>query len=130
LAWSFAIVAVSLYIGTLGAAYGYNIATTRAQKHSVSIDAAMTIMGCFGVLWIIGASLILVAVTCLVMLYFIPARVFRINLFGYYRESDGQDLIAALVGNAGMAMIYAALVAAVNFAAMGLLTDMVHLFKR
>lgn len=130
LAWSIGLVITVKYAGAFGAVYGRNIAVTRKQNHNVSIDAAMVTAGSFGVLWIIIAALIAFTITCLVVRCFIPKCTFRISLFGYYQESDGRDLIDTLQGNAIVSMIYAAILVAINFAAMALLTDTVHLFGR
>lgn len=125
--WSVAIMIIVHYVGILGARYGHHVVMTRAQRHEVSISAAMAITGGFGVLWMIGAVLITFMITCLAALCFIPKHTFRISLFGYYRDEDGQELNSALLTNAIVAAIYAAIIVAVNFAAMGLLTDMVRL---
>jgi hypothetical protein len=127
LAWGIAIMTAVHYIGILGAEYGHHIVMTRAHKHVVGLGHAMAITGGFGVLWIIGGVLIAFTITCLVTSCFIPKHDFRLNFFGYYRDEDGQDLISALRINAIVAAIYAVIVAAISFVAMGLLTDMVRL---
>lgn len=125
--WSIAIMVAVHYIGVLGARYGHHIVVTRAHMHHVSIGHAMAITGGFGILWLIGAILITFMITCLVTSCFVPKHPFRISLFGYYRDEDGQELLDALWTNAIMAAIYTAVMAAINFAAMGLLTDIVRL---
>lgn len=130
LAWSVAVMIGMRYAGSLGAQYGHHVAMTRALKRKVSMETGMVITGSFGVLWLIGAVLVAWIITCLVALYFVPKRTFRIGLFGYYIEEDGQEVRGMLLGNAFVTAIYTGILVAINYAAMGLLTDMVHVFGR
>lgn len=130
LAWSVAVMISVQYAGSLGARYGHHVAMTRALKHDVSMETALVISGSFGVLWLIGAVLIAWIITCTVALCFVPKRTFRIGLFGYYMEEDGQEVWGVLFSNAVVAAIYTGILLAINYATMGLLTDMVHVFGR